>query len=980
MKRKLLAWQPLFIFAIALCVRLLFNASLEHRVAHFGDAYYYLATAKAMLAFVTSPESLSQKLTELFGPNSHAINLVQAMESLNLKDRLLIDGPVYPGFLALQLAILHVNPADIHFDALCQPLAIFASILDALTCVFVFGIGRLAFNRTTGFLAALLFALYPGAIINTQHCYSEQFAYFLLSVWTYLTFRQVVSPPKMVSRQMLLMFALGITTSLVVLARPTFLLIPLSVSLFLLFCRLALKCRFLNRSGGIRPVSIACNLIGLALVLAPWLCFTKSASGHATLFVNRVPAFNFYLGNRLNFDGWKTWPIKDKVPHEMGLAASMLKPDMEAHPLEFIALQFRKTTRLWSGTWNEYQRSLLIFGPMALNVIHQLYLFVAFLGLVVLFRIVRNWKYSRHGVLGTSLGLLALAHFSYLPFEPISRYVVTAMPFVAILAAFALVRIALQGSGALRRFCLLMIFALFLFYAENLQIIGPAAIARFLPDKQIEQAPILIGLLYAICWAGLMQEARMVTRFFTCSGISLRISRIILFTGFTTAIITAFCCSAFDPAWRQWHTTLSKPNQQIQQEIFIPTNDKRWKSAPVVYLLIDLKSQHMLPEVDIKVNDKPVSFPLIPWLQLSGEDKETLEVMSIEGQGKGQDLRTFRQWWAVPVPQNMINFGAWNKITIQPKKPVTIWGDYAVNKVSKLPSWERISWTRGFGMLDQSDIRIYEATPSLLPTRSSFFSGTKWRVNDLSRDRGKQFGQYRIRFALPTIAPAGWVGRTDTEQAPLHNTDKNIAEQPVASTSNQAGNAPTANSEALTVQTANNILMKTFSYSMKLLKTDSVLRVQAKDPATFFVPNTSNLLAQFKPGDLSGFLYVLRAQIRNPNAKGSAHFSVTFSGKDASGKTISWNSAWEPASIDTDKKWTSVSFADFIPERIGKLNDLQVSVMVSPFHGDLLFLNKKKALKQELEVRNVNLSLVPQIGGMSAVFKENPAQTEWMLY
>jgi hypothetical protein len=612
---------------------------------------------------------------------------------------------------------------------------------------------------------------------------------------------------------------------------------------------------------------------------------------------------------------------------------------------------------------------------MALNVIHQLYLFVAFLGLVVLYRIVRNWKYSRHGILGSSLGLLALSHFSYLPFEPISRYVVTAMPFVAILAAFAIVRITQQGSNALKRFCLLMILALFLFYAENAQIITPAVLARFLPDKQIEQVPTLIGILYAICWLGLMQEARMVTRFFTGSGISLRISRIILFTGFTTAIITAFCCSAFNPAWRQWQTTLSKPTQQVQQEIFIPTNDKRWKSASVVYLLIDLESQHVLPEVDIKVNDKPVSFPLIPWLQLSGEDKETLEVISIEGQGKGQDLRTFRQWWAVPVPQNMINFGAWNKINIQPKKPVTIWGDYTFNKVPKLPSWERVSWTRGFGMLDQEDIRVYEPTPSLLPTRSSFFNGKKWRTNDLSRDRGKQFGQFRIRFALPDSK------LEQDDVAPVPDTTGTSAPGATVSSTDASANAPTpVRGEALTAQTAANILMKASSYSFPLLKPLTIFKVQANNPSTFFIPNTENLLRQFKPGDLSGFLYKLHAYIRNPNGAGTAHFSITFSGKDENGKTVSWNSAWEPVSIDTNKKWTAISFADFIPEKIGKLDNLQVSVMVSPFHGDLLFLNKKKALKQELEVRDIQFSLVPQIGGMNAVLQGNAAQTEWTLY
>ncbi|MBX9869303.1 MAG: hypothetical protein K2X63_05855, partial [Burkholderiaceae bacterium] len=413
-----------------------------------------------------------------------------------------------------------------------------------------------------------------------------------------------------------------------------------------------------------------------------------------------------------------------------------------------------------------------------------------------------------------------------------------------------------------------------------------------------------------------------------------------------------------------WHTTLSKPNQQIQQEIFIPTNDQKWKSAPVVYLLIDLDSNHMLPQVDIKVNDKPITFPLVPWLQLSGEDKETLEVISIEGQGKGQDLRTFRQWWAVPVPQNMINFGAWNKITIQPKKPVTIWGDYAVNKVSKLPSWERISWTRGFGMLDQSDIRIYEATPSLLPTRSSFFSGTKWRTNDLSRERGKQFGQFRIRFALPNS-----------------KVEDGGITAPIPAPTAASESAPTpAQAEALTVETATHILMRASRYSFSLLKPQTIFKVKADNPSTFFVPNTENLLHQFKPGDLSGFLYKLHAYIRNLNGEGTAHFSITFSGKDEKGKTVSWNSAWEPVSIDTNKKWTAISFADFIPEKIGKLNNLQVSVMVSPFHGDLLFLNKKKALKQELEVRDIQLSLVPQIGGMNAVLQGNAAQTDWTLY
>ena len=64
-------------------------------------------------------------------------------------------------------------------------------LISALTCLFIGLTASRTFSKGTGYIAALLAAVYPAFILNSGRLYSETFAAFLLSVLCYLTVRNL---------------------------------------------------------------------------------------------------------------------------------------------------------------------------------------------------------------------------------------------------------------------------------------------------------------------------------------------------------------------------------------------------------------------------------------------------------------------------------------------------------------------------------------------------------------------------------------------------------------------------------------------------------------------------------------------------------------------------------------------------------------------------------------------------------------------
>jgi len=223
---------PLLIFLTALVLRLFHDlVLLDMRVVHVGDSFNFLTTGSLVLAWLKAGAPFS----ELFA--NHATSASGMLVSTSLVDRLLLDGPVYPGYLAFLELLLGVDPHSPHFEGRWAQLAICNAVVDSLVCLGIYYAGRLAFGKARAILAAVMFALYPAAIINTQHCYVEPFAYCLLVIWICFAFKLLFESPDHPAPGRLLWLGLGITSGLMILAKPAFLIIPPLVVLALLTAR-----------------------------------------------------------------------------------------------------------------------------------------------------------------------------------------------------------------------------------------------------------------------------------------------------------------------------------------------------------------------------------------------------------------------------------------------------------------------------------------------------------------------------------------------------------------------------------------------------------------------------------------------------------------------------------------------------------------------------------------------------------------------
>src|SRR5262249_32251299 len=120
-------------------------------------------------------------------------------------------------------------------------------------------------------------------------------------------------------------------------------------------------------------------------------------------------------------------------------------------------------------------------------------------------------------------------------------------------------------------------------------------------------------------------------------------------------------------------------------------------------------------------------------------------------------------------------------------------------------------------------------------------------------------------------------------------------------------------------------------------------------------------------------LFQFSCYLSSPDTQSQAAVSVTFSGEE-NGKPVSWQSSWQPWATDVSDAWRHFSMVDTIPDRVLKLKDLKVSLMVAPFQTDELFLHRKKALNEVVAVRNARLTL------LAPLMMPPPRSFKWMVY
>jgi|GEM_PF-1385257 len=767
---------PTACWAVAICVlafvlRCIYIFSLEHVLIQFGDAYCFLAGASKLRELVCTAWQAGHfnLLSEipLASPNG-----IVAMRSIAVSDRLMVDGPTFPIYLAIMQWIVGLAPGSLAFDSKALSMSMVNAFFDSLTCLFIFLGTRKAFGLKVAAIAGTLCAIYPASIINTQSCYAEPFGCFVLSIWSWLVLSAFSRGAKDVFSRAPMMIGLGIVTGALTLTRPPFVSLPFVFGLLLIVLRLWQK----QKETPLKPsvlkplLPLAC---GLALVFIPWLAFTHQATGKFTLMVNRVPAFNLYLGNQLDRDGWRAYPFPSDIPETVSVAAKQILAQAQAEPLRFVSMELRKLPRLWCGVWNEFQYSLFGIPVKAQEILHQLLLGLAGIGLFLLIT-KRETLRELDAAISYVVAILAVQSL-YLAFEPISRYTMTAMPAIFMLAAYALAQLSSKPKALLA--CLALLTALLAGMQIDSALI--AWCASCLGDGFIFYGASAISLLLlGIVFAGINTVLRKSNFGSTTFSWALGIA-------FLCLGVLKVICICGNPEMSEWKTVLSAADQNVQQELTLPPKEtgRSLSESGTAYILLDISQGQSPAPLTVTFNGKKFDTIPLPLMQL-WSNKDFTDVLTLQAKGMGLSLYSYRQWWVIPVPTALLKYGAVNTVKISPSiaanvTPLTVYGDYsAATGQSYLPSLYLLSWTKTFCTYDHQDSRIYGSL------------GTA-KIHSSCRS-----GQYRIRLLTIENTAAGATSEAasnDIVSLPQEReiSGGDIASMRVASADIKASNKPT---------------------------------------------------------------------------------------------------------------------------------------------------------------------------------------------
>ena len=961
---------PALLFIVAFVIRAAYLLQSEHRVLQFGDAFYYLTTgtelAKA-IASSTDWQSLFNQLTPSAPLNQEDNN---SFLSVELPMRLVLDGPIYPGFLALVATLCgFASQVKPQFDSYWLQVGLANALVDSFSCLMIYYLGSRAYGLKVGAVAGLMWASYPAASINLARAYSEQFAYFLvlaLLSTAVLAREGKLKLPALAATG----FLFGGLFAAVTLARPTFVLIVAAIVGALFFSDW-----FAGRSSGTpwyqswcgkrRLTAVILSLAGAAFLFAPWAQITTKSLGKPAMLVSRAPAYNLFVGNQVVTDGWKTWPLVPGYTGDLRRTLEGVLENFAKQPFEMVALELKKLPRLWAGGWNEFRYPFFGLSFEAQNVWHSLVLLLGFVGVCLVAARIRSERSSTLTFVGSATLLVIAVHFMYVAFEPISRYSLTAMPFVHLFAAVTIVALLRRRAYVS---LLLLVVSASVFFAI---LLGRASAAPIIlqnfPSLGIMTVRFMEQIAILGLWFVLWQFVIRAIGSAKGSPVMPQ-SRFLVMLCFAFASLSWFCAAHFDQCKTEWICDLRSEMQTVSQEQTTPPESDlaAWLSETkdkdaldpmnTVFLLVDLEHDMGQPGVNLTINRTTWRTVAMPWYQVLGKEGDIPTIMNMQGSAMGKDWRSFRQWWAIPIPRGLLKAGQPNEIAIgfafaEAPLMVRIFGDYFTSddeETMHLPSWELFSWTRGFATYDVRDTRVYELTPGLSKvTNPALWFSHLSESRDLSPEPGLQSGAYRIRIAIPRSPGAPETAASVSTPSP--------------------SSAPVAPLKfaAMTPQQFEDSAPTTIAKRLE------DLTVIGADPTSYMLFKESKKL----PSDLKKNAIVdFGCLLKSDRKRQSGPIVVIFEGTDEQGNRVKWSSPWQPTMVSCDNNWRRFHASYVVPEHMRVMKDLSVNVMFNVFSIDELFTNKKKALSEVLIVRDSNLTLYAPL--------QMPAgkKLDWMIF
>jgi 4-amino-4-deoxy-L-arabinose transferase-like glycosyltransferase len=338
--------------------------------------------------------------------------------------------PVYPLFLAFIYRVFGIN----------QKVALlFQSLFDTLTCLIIYHIALKLFKcRLTALLSASIWAVYLPGVLFVAKFYSEPLFTLLLSLFILLSIKSLQTP------RIIYFIWTGVLLGLATLCRPV----------TQLFFGCGFVYYFIHFWRRKRTALSACIILFLSFsfTLAPWTV------RNYMLFKRFIPVstllgYNLFLdhGLALGRDNYLA-PVEskayrdfeEKIENKYGRSRPLSEPEwgdiymreaqkaIRTHPVRYLVLSLRHFTMLWFNLGVKGYGKLKEYAFFCLNAPLML------LAMLAITRFKGEWTRFSYPLLflilyNTVVHMLLVTGI---------RFVIPVMPYIIILAAFALIKLS----------------------------------------------------------------------------------------------------------------------------------------------------------------------------------------------------------------------------------------------------------------------------------------------------------------------------------------------------------------------------------------------------------------------------------------------------------------------------------------------------------------------------------------------------------
>jgi hypothetical protein len=706
------------VWMVAVALRLGFVLHLPELPLYWDEEYY---DSRAKM-YAVAWQSLAT-------PAAFAANLKEAFNSSLQK------GEAYDAFAGAVYAL--AGPRR-------RAVFVAQALLDAVTCLFVYGISETLAGPAAGLVA--LATVYPPSIFAVGRLQSETWAAFLCvgALWAF------VRPWR--RREWLGLGCSGLLLALVMLARPAFqFLFPLWLPLAALVPRDASWRRRLTRCAAFAG--------GFFLLIGPRLVVTTLLVGHPLWSGTLDPSNKTYAGIVFDNLGWQTDHLGGdrlgelpQVLRERGHGQANMDDyrlatarTWQRHPFESAAVLLHKTYVVWRHPYNDSLRAF-VFGARGQRRVHQAVLLLAAVGLPLA---LQSWR------VGMPLAVaIVYSWFVFFAVQLEVRYMVTAVPLMICCAGVAVAHLG-RGAGACWRanrmrvpgvLSGLVLVSVVLLQAASLGRLTAApfrltAVQAYTLHRVLtvlvlaEGAALACVLLTAPLAGGVSRRWAVAATALPCFG-----GALIFLVGGTLANI-----------WHQWACVLAA-GRSVRQDFALPASLPPPARAQV---RLDVAGGAAGRQ------DFVVSLNGVEAARFAGGPTLDNAVVPTERTyagvfaGQGRQPRPWHGWYAVAVPPQLLarTQRLWVEARVEGTDTVAIFGDYPLDSAAVYDgpsplSPESNGDTSVYKYLADGDFRMRRQYPFSGTSSSSYFDGQQWSTDDLSPLPGRQYGRYRIMLRL----------------------------------------------------------------------------------------------------------------------------------------------------------------------------------------------------------------------------------------